>query len=984
MPWRDSRRGRQRLSILWGALLITVVVVVSGGEFLWLTRDGGDQGWRFWGAIWVSASVVITSVLLGLVLLGSYRPRPWSEWTIAIGLGVGTGYFALTMAVPLSGMPAALPLAAGVAVAGTVVIRRDLSRRIRSMLENNVRTLDDEEHAERAIVDSEAILARPGLSLKSRRNAELNLARGLVARSLHGGRPDAIVRATDILRRWLNDPGLDAQQAMAAAQELVQAMSRKADILGDLTGYAEALDLLAAVAGRMPADNQAEIFVRRARMLYFLTLAGRADSAVERASMADAAVTEARAAVEVTPGYRSLRPGLYIDLAVCLNIRMKDLDDLDEAEDWCRKAQRLTRWRRRDRAAVDVVLADLLLSGTQELRNLDPDGYDSDIRQLVIEGVIEAIWLSIRAIRTTDGYRRFQARWTLARALTRANGYTDGPADELVADAWREAADDAARYSLVSMLEVGAGWMGWATTTGNPGVCVAACRQLMRVVPEIVSLRYLPEERERVLAQVQEITAEAGYWLLLAGHPREAVTALELGRAVAASDAIALGRADVAHELARRGRSDLSQRFPHALAVLRGTVGAPVDPYVHPAQRAGADLALVRRELGEFDVHYATVAAAAADGPLVYLAATEEYGYAIIVEHADAEPTSMVLGSFSHSRLRERADRFYAAPGPDQSQREIVTALLRWLWENGIAELTARLPAGAMVTLVPMGVFALLPVHAAGGPARPGLAAADWNFMLDRVQVRYAPNARILTEARRRAVDCERAPLTLLAMDAPDAISAKPLRYTRHELDFIMKCWEDTGGSGARLEDATSSAVLRALPSHSVWHWACHAVSRPDDVGRSALHLVGGQLYLADLLRVPPSPRRMAVLSACDSHRVGRLLPDEAVSLPTALLQAGVAGVVATQWPAHDSATAFLVAKFYDLWRRHGMAPSVALNTAQQWLRRADAIQLNELLPGIHTLPYDPDRSSEAIRLWERERPYDHPFRWALYAFTGA
>lgn len=983
MTLRESRRGRRLLATLYLGGAGLVVLAMAVGEFLWLRYDHGSQGWSLVGALWVSIGMLVTCVLIGYLVIAPYRPRPVLEWATAVIIGIDSLYFALVTLTPRVDQTISLVVAGVTGVVVTVLVRRDIARRNRNVVRDGVRSIYDEEHADRVVADSEAALAKPGLKPKVRRNAELNLARGLVARGLHGGMPDAIVRATDILRSRLADPDLDLKDTFGVAHELVEAMDRKADMFGDVTGYAEALDVLDAVARRLPADNQAEILVHQARTAYHITLAGRAEDPEERQWQADLAVSEARRAAEHTPGNRSMLPFLYLNLAGCLAMRLNSLSDLDEAVEWCLKAQRLTRWRRRARARVDVAFADLLLTGATELRKLDESGMDQEIGDWIITNVADAIWLSTRAIRATTGYQRHQARWTLARALTRANNYADGPSDEVVADAWRDAADDAARYSLPSLLDVCMDWVVWATISGNPQVCVDACRQFMRVVPQVVMTRYLPVERERVLLRVQDVAAEAGYWLLLAGHAREAAVALELGRAMIASDTIALDRAHGAEAPAPDTGDDLSPRYRGARAVLWGELGGAHDPYTHPAQRAAADVGLVRQQLGgPADVDYGAVAAAAAEGPLVYLAATEEYGYALIIEDPHTEPVSLVLGSFTTDRLREQADRFHAAPPPGMLQRDVVHGLLRWLWENGIAELAARLPADAMVTLVPVGLFGLLPVHAAGGPAAPGAAPADWTFLLDRVKVRYAPNARILSEARRRAADCERAPLTLLAMDAPTGSPAEDLRYTRHELEFITTCWRDTGGAGALLHDATGSAVLRALPDYSVWHWACHAEARPDDIMLSALHLVGGPLYLSDLLRVPPSPRRLAVLSACDSHRTGRLLPDEAVSLPTALMQAGVAGVVAAQWPANDQGTAFFVAKFYELWRRQQLPPADALCAAQRWLRRATRGELNELLPGVLALPAD--RSPQMMALWESERLFDYPFRWALYAFTGA
>jgi CHAT domain-containing protein len=53
-------------------------------------------------------------------------------------------------------------------------------------------------------------------------------------------------------------------------------------------------------------------------------------------------------------------------------------------------------------------------------------------------------------------------------------------------------------------------------------------------------------------------------------------------------------------------------------------------------------------------------------------------------------------------------------------------------------------------------------------------------------------------------------------------------------------------------------------------------------------------LTLRDLFDLKLPGIRLAILSVCETGLPGTQLPDEVVSLPTGLLQAGVAGVVAS------------------------------------------------------------------------------------------
>lgn len=94
-------------------------------------------------------------------------------------------------------------------------------------------------------------------------------------------------------------------------------------------------------------------------------------------------------------------------------------------------------------------------------------------------------------------------------------------------------------------------------------------------------------------------------------------------------------------------------------------------------------------------------------------------------------------------------------------------------------------------------------------------------------------------------------------------------------------------------------AVLARLRDHNVVHLACHGYANLISPLDSAL-LTGDQpLTLRDILGIRLAgrgPVRLAVLSACETNMVGLATPDEVVSLASGLLEAGVAGVVATQW----------------------------------------------------------------------------------------
>jgi CHAT domain-containing protein len=114
---------------------------------------------------------------------------------------------------------------------------------------------------------------------------------------------------------------------------------------------------------------------------------------------------------------------------------------------------------------------------------------------------------------------------------------------------------------------------------------------------------------------------------------------------------------------------------------------------------------------------------------------------------------------------------------------------------------------------------------------------------------------------------------------------------------------------------------------------------------------------------------RLAILSACETGMIGIENADEAISLPTGLLQAGVAAVIASLWAVDDRSTMLLLTKFYDLWRKDNLSPDQALRQAQIWLRDSTAREIAAYGGFFTPNPHD--------------RPYAHPFHWAAFSYTG-
>lgn len=236
----------------------------------------------------------------------------------------------------------------------------------------------------------------------------------------------------------------------------------------------------------------------------------------------------------------------------------------------------------------------------------------------------------------------------------------------------------------------------------------------------------------------------------------------------------------------------------------------------------------------------------------------------------------------------------------------------------------------------------------------------------------------------------------VLAVDEPQPVRGGPLSNSSREVAAIVDHFDQR--TILAHEQATRPAVLAALAAGvDVAHFSCHGGNNWGQPLETALSMANYTLLtVRDLLELRLPGARLASLSACETGLVGTQLPDEVVMLPSALLQAGFAGVAASLWSVADVSTAMLMARFYDLWQGAGVAPVQALRQAQQWVRdttnqeKADyfAIHVPEWQPSGATkmaagVAAEFFNEMELRKDGSAARTFAHPFWWAAFTFTG-
>ena len=661
---------------------------------------------------------------------------------------------------------------------------------------------------------------------------------------------------------------------------------------------------------------------------------------------------------------------------------------LDEGVRLCELGRQhgLRRWRRV--TAADIGLARLLLwrAGRPE----EPTAQQaSDIRR--------AVRLARRRCRP---WRRWGVddRLLLQESLA-AREMLSGQGDVSRRHrAWRRLAE--APWSTAAKARVAAAWAQWAVGTGVAELAAEAYQCLVDLVARDSAARYAPGAKQRVLATAQEYAEEAGYWLARTGRYREAVVALEIGRAIGLTEVLGRDQASVSERLREAGRADLADAYRRAIAEFdeRQRGSSP------RLRQAWETLRHVAREVGAatgadplaLDVRYEDITAETGEGALVYIAAAKAGGYALVVA-AGHDPQFLDLPKLDRATVAALAgsmlpgvtawsrstDRNSIAGGSEPATRDAwpgrragdpVQEGLEELWRGGFRDLLLNSARGQIVTLVPVGLLSLLPLHAAGEPGTPGDRYTEWRHAGHFSAIRYAPNARGLRRCRETANALTPSEHSLVAVDVPNGFglaAAARLRFVARETEEVARRWT---GLPTRLMHGCTWEQFRATADEcSVWHLACHGRADPGSILDSRLFFADRQVSLRELRReLRPDRRRLAILSACETNLTDATVPNEVVGIPSALIQVGFAGVVAAAWSVDDLATTYLMTAFYQLWRGQDRQPAVALNAAQRWLRSATRSDLAALIPDVEPRG-DPG-----------EYPYLNPRYWAAFAYTGA
>jgi tetratricopeptide (TPR) repeat protein len=165
---------------------------------------------------------------------------------------------------------------------------------------------------------------------------------------------------------------------------------------------------------------------------------------------------------------------------------------------------------------------------------------------------------------------------------------------------------------------------------------------------------------------------------------------------------------------------------------------------------------------------------------------------------------------------------------------------------------------------------------------------------------------------------------------------------------------------------------------------------RPAGLGPTSASLPesGGHLTAAQMLQWKLDAE-LVTLSACQSGLGKQAGGEGYLGFAQALFLAGARSVLVSLWKVDDTATALLMARFYQnlLGKRPGLkAPlpkAEALHEAKLWLRDLTAVEVEALQNELRAGQFGAGPAAKRQVDADAERPYAHPHYWAAFILFG-
>ncbi len=573
-------------------------------------------------------------------------------------------------------------------------------------------------------------------------------------------------------------------------------------------------------------------------------------------------------------------------------------------------------------------------------------------------------------------------------------------------DAGIQCFQQAAQRGLEMAMEVTLGsasnWLHWAFTRQSWPEVTEAHSYAYEAGQHLLKVQLFRAHKESWLKEMQGLASQSAYAFTKLNQLKEAVVALERGLARLLSEALQRDRANL-EQLKTTGYTDLYNRYQDIVDRYHWAQLQQVDALKTAQADLDKTIEDIRQVPGYEDfltpVEFELIQAAAQETPLVYILTTSAGGLALIVKKEEITPVWLPNLEDTFAGYWEAYIQWRNNP-TDQNLRHhwhtTIETTTQQLWTAVMQPVINALPPDTHhLTLIPVGRLNLLPWHAAWTEDD----ATGRCYALDKLTIAYAPNAVTVTQCQPWAKLTTVPKLLAISEPHPQPPTAGSLHYSRYATPAICSLFPDNTQQLARTQATVAAVTAQLREAHTLWYFYCHGLTNFEEPLKSGLLLAGSQeqfLTLGDVLNLKVTGVRLATLAACETNIPNlNKLPDEVVSLAAGLLQAGVAGVIASLWSVDAVSTAFLMVRCYDIlqqrWQTDGnmQAPLVfALQEAQRWLRDSTKRELQEWIDQRQLRQHlDAVLKKELDRLWRNEaeeyRPFASPYYWAAFVAMG-
>ncbi|MFM6039744.1 MAG: CHAT domain-containing protein, partial [Sphaerospermopsis kisseleviana] len=325
------------------------------------------------------------------------------------------------------------------------------------------------------------------------------------------------------------------------------------------------------------------------------------------------------------------------------------------------------------------------------------------------------------------------------------------------------------------------------------------------------------------------------------------------------------------------------------------------------------------------------------------------------------------------------------------------------------------------IMIIPHRYLHLLPCHAI-----PLLPLSAGEYLIDKYPagVSYAPSCQLLNLAQ---IKVENNPVTInqnftnfdqsLLPDEQTRLNnlfaiqnpTKDLKFTDIEVETIANNFNSH--KILKHEQASKAAFKKDLTllTNSQWlHFSCHGSFNFISPLKSALQFANSEvkpeltetsssryvrvdaekaidlekcLTLEEILELELSQCYLVCLSACETGVIDSSNnSDEYIGLSSGFIKAGAVNVVSSLWSVNDFHTSLLMIKLYENISQNPHDITLALNNAQQWLRKATQTQIINWLNNKTDM--NQEQKQQIIDVLSRQykpeqKPFNKPEFWA-------